>query len=97
MNIDLTQDPTQDVEVDVQPDEMTELDELRRGKFLRKIRFSWRREDQVIIEEIEGTAAAMVSEMFNEAITEIDRFYEALRTPVYRPGGRCRRSPGLED
>lgn len=80
--------PTQNVEADIQPDEVVDLESFRRGGFLRKIRFAWRHEDQAILDQIEGTAADMISDLFDEAIAEVDRFYEVLRIPVYRNGAR---------
>ena len=49
-----------------------------------KIKFSWRPEDRAILERIRISADAMFEEAFTDAITVIDRFYEALRVPRMR-------------
>lgn len=62
------------------------LKDIAQGAFTHRIRFTWRPEDQAILDRIETTANEMFAEMFGEAVTEIDRFYETLRTPRVRNG-----------
>lgn len=79
-----------DDELSTEPesDEVDSLEALERGYFLDKIRFTWRNEDEAILTKIEAEAGEMCTEMFSNAIAQVDRFYEYLRVPVYRNGGR---------
>jgi hypothetical protein len=78
------------------PSEVVDLEALERGKWLDKIRFSWRSEDDGILRKIEAAAGEMLNELFGEAMVEVDRFYEALRVPLYRDGARVVDSEGRQ-
>lgn len=71
---------------EVTPEEVTDLDALQRSSWMEKIRFAWRSEDEEILKRIEAAADDMFAEMFTEAITEVERFYAALRVPRTRNG-----------
>jgi hypothetical protein len=66
------------------PEDVVDLENLQRGHFLDKIRFIWRTEDQSFLDRIEAVADEQFAKLFSEAISSVDRFYEALYTPRYR-------------
>lgn len=46
-----------------------------------KIRFSWRTEDRLVLEQIKGAAQAVFDEQFSDAITLLDDFSSKVRGP----------------
>lgn len=69
-----------------QSDEVVDVEALQNGKFLEKIRFVWRREDEEILDRIRAAASEMFEELFGEAVVEVDAFYGSMRVPVQRNG-----------
>lgn len=77
---DLVDDPTPEPA----SDEVVDIEALQNGKFLEKIRFVWRREDEDILARIDAAASEMFEELFGEAIGVVDTFYASMRVPVTR-------------
>lgn len=70
-------------------DEDDQLDSERGYVFANKIRFSWKTDDQEILDRIRKAADLVFQDLFAEAIGIIDQFYLSMRVPLGTgPDGR---------
>lgn len=70
-------------------DEDEQLDAERAYVFANKIRFSWKSDDQKILDRIRRAADQVFQDMFGEVIEVIDNFYLSMRVPEgVGPDGR---------
>jgi hypothetical protein len=70
-------------------DEDDQLDSERGYVFANKIRFSWKTDDQEILDRIRKSADQVFQSLFAESIEIIDRFYLGMRVPLgVGPDGR---------
>lgn len=80
-------DPVLEGEASLDDDD--QLDAERGYVFSNKIRFSWKTDDQEILNRIRRAADQVFQELFGEAIGIIDEFYRAMRVPLGSgPDGR---------
>lgn len=83
----LSDDPVIEGEASLDDDE--QLDSERGYVFSNKIRFSWKTDDQEVLDRIRRAADQVFQDLFGEAITIIDEFYLAMRVPLGTgPDGR---------
>jgi hypothetical protein len=83
--------PSDDPEVESEEmlDEDDRLDSERGYVFSNKIRFSWKTDDQEILDRIRKAADLVFQDLFAEAIGIIDHFYLSMRVPLGNgPDGR---------
>lgn len=59
-----------------------QLDSERGYVFANKIRYSWKTDDQEILDRIRKSADQVFQSLFGEAIELIDQFYLAMRVPL---------------
>ena len=66
-----------------------QLDSERGYVFANKARFSWKNDDQEVLDRIRKAADEIFQDLFGEAIGIIDQFYRAMRVPLGTgPDGR---------
>lgn len=64
----------------------------KEGKsILSKIRFSWRTEDKLIIEQLKAGANSAFLELYDQAFDQLDSFYDFVRTPMLDRNGKPQR------
>lgn len=83
----LSDDPV--IEGEEMLDDDEQLDSERGYVFANKIRFSWKTDDQEILDRIRKAADQVFTDLFGEVIEIIDQFYLSMRVPLgVGPDGR---------